>query len=519
MSATPSEEILGRLARKTFLSAWSYASPYINKKQHGKGDGKEACDFLVVFGEHVVIFSDKHIAFQDKGNLQLEWSRWYRNAVTESFKQILGAERWIRQNPGAIFADRSCTEPLNLEWPDNPIIHRIVVVRGAAERARKERNGNASLLVTNSVAGSSTPPFHLEQPSASHFCHIFDEVALEVMLDYLDTATDFIEYLEEKERLFTSVHEVTAEAEQELLGLYLQNLDHTDRHFIPNAPGQDISIGAGHWDSFRNGIQYAAWKFANEDSYEWDRLTERFFHHQQAGTQYFQDMAGTDLETKKTLYWFAALTRFARRIMVAKIVEWVGKASQFENYRGTTVVIPKRPGIPYWGILIFNQPTYEKSYEVFRIKRRSLLENLACAIKFKYPSAEKIACVAIDSTEDCGSEDALFMDATDWSQELYDQGKFAHDKLGLLKTAKQNPQSFWEYPIDDLFENGHDRIVVGDKRILFLIGDEDEDEDPPSKADGEERQKVRQPRTKIGRNEICPMCDSGKKYKNCCLRR
>lgn len=515
MSATPSEEILGRLARKTFLSPWSYSSPYINKKQHGKGHGKEACDFLVVFGDHVVIFSDKHIVFKDNGNLQLEWSRWYRKAVTESFSQIIGVERWIRTDPNAIYADRSCTEPLNLEWPDSPIIHRIIVVRGAAERARKERNGNASLLVTNAVAGGSTPPFHLEQPSESHFCHIFDEMALEVMLDYLDTATDLIEYLQEKERLFSSVRKVTADAEQELLGLYLQNLDDQDRHFIPHDPGKDIVITAGHWDSFRNGIQFAAWQKANEDSYMWDRMTERFFHHQQAGTQYFQDVAGTDMETKKLLYWFAALTRFSRRIMVAKIVEWVEIVSQKENFRGTSVVVPQRPGSPFWGILVLNQPTYAKSYEEFRTKRRNLLELLAYTIKFKYPEAEKIACVAIDSTEKGSSEDALFVDATDWSQELYEQGKLAHDKLGLLKTGKLKPVSFWEYPVDDLFAKGQDRIVMGDKSMMLLIGDEHS----PSRADGAERHRVPRPRNKIGRNEVCPLCDSGKKYKYCCLRR
>lgn len=506
---------MGRLARKTFLSAWSYPSPYLNKKQHGKGHGKEACDFLVVFGDHVVIFSDKHIVFQDKGDLQLEWSRWYRHAVTESFKQILGVERWIRKDPSAIYSDRSCTEPLNLEWPDSPIIHRIIVVRGAADRARKERNGNASLLVTNAVAEGATPPFHLEQPSASHFCHVFDEVALEVMLDYLDTATDLIEYLQEKERLFTSVHKVMADAEQELLGSYLHNLNDEDRHFIPHDPKKDVVITAGHWDSFRNGIQFVAWQKANEDSYMWDRMIERIFHHQREGTQYFKDMAGTDLETKKLLYWFAALSRFSRRIMVAKIIEWVGKTSQQENLRGTTVVIPDRPGIPYWGILVLSQPTHANSYDDFRVMKRNMMEYLAYAIKFKYQEAEKIVCVAIDSNENGGSEDAIFVDATDWSTESFDLGQQAHEKLGLLKTAEQKHAKYWEYPIDDLFENGLDRIVVGNNIMMTFLGDQD----PPRQADGGERQRVQQPRKKIGRNDICPMCDSGKKYKHCCLRR
>lgn len=504
MPTTTSEEILGRLARKTFLSAWSYASPFRNQKQHGKGDGKELCDFLVVFGDHVVIFSDKHIAFQDKGNLDVEWSRWYRNAVTESFKQILGAERWIRRNPEEIFADRSCTQPLNVEWPENPIIHRIIVVRGAAERAKKERDGNESLLVTNSVSDGSAPTFHLQQPSSTHFCHIFDEVALEVMLDYLDTATDLLEYLQAKEKVFSSPHVVTADAEQELLGLYLQNLDETDRHFIPHEENADVLIGSGHWDSFRNGIQFVAWQEANRDSYEWDKMTERFFHHQQAGTQYFQEMAATDLEVKKLLYWFAALPRFTRRIMVDKIIEWVGLVSQRENFRGTTVVVPKHSGVPYWGILVLNQPTYAQSYDQFRKVRRNLIELLAYAIKFKHPEAEKIACVAIDSTKDGSSEDAIFVDAKEWSDKLIDQGRKAHEELGFLKTAQVNPTSTWEFPVDDLFVRGQDRIIMGNNSMTLIIGDEEAEAEPP--------------RVKVGRNDRCP-CGSGKKYKFCCLRK
>jgi preprotein translocase subunit SecA len=30
---------------------------------------------------------------------------------------------------------------------------------------------------------------------------------------------------------------------------------------------------------------------------------------------------------------------------------------------------------------------------------------------------------------------------------------------------------------------------------------------------------IRNRNERVGRNDICPYCDSGKKYKNCCLRK
>lgn len=57
---TESERVLTRLAKKAFLSLWSYANVFTDEgRSHGKGDGKELCDLLVVFGNDVLLFSDK----------------------------------------------------------------------------------------------------------------------------------------------------------------------------------------------------------------------------------------------------------------------------------------------------------------------------------------------------------------------------------------------------------------------------------------------------------------------------
>ena len=51
---TDAERYLTQLACKAFLSLWSYPNLFTDEgRSKGKGDGKELCDLLVVFGNSV----------------------------------------------------------------------------------------------------------------------------------------------------------------------------------------------------------------------------------------------------------------------------------------------------------------------------------------------------------------------------------------------------------------------------------------------------------------------------------
>lgn len=56
---TASERYLNELCKRSFLSLWSYPNLFRDQgRRYGKGDGKELCDHLIIFNEHVIIFSD-----------------------------------------------------------------------------------------------------------------------------------------------------------------------------------------------------------------------------------------------------------------------------------------------------------------------------------------------------------------------------------------------------------------------------------------------------------------------------
>ncbi len=95
---TPAEQYLVRLCEHSFLSLWSYPGVYRDQTP-GRGSewGKEVCDLLVVFENHILIFSDKHCKFPNTGNLYLDWSRWVRKAVLESGGTIIWSRK-VDQN-------------------------------------------------------------------------------------------------------------------------------------------------------------------------------------------------------------------------------------------------------------------------------------------------------------------------------------------------------------------------------------------------------------------------------------
>jgi hypothetical protein len=99
--STPSERLLADLGDHAFLKLWSYPNLFYDKKQNGKGDGKELCDMLVVCGDDVIIFSDKRIKFQEDQPIEVAWPRFYRNAIEGAVTQINGANNWIYPIPGA----------------------------------------------------------------------------------------------------------------------------------------------------------------------------------------------------------------------------------------------------------------------------------------------------------------------------------------------------------------------------------------------------------------------------------
>jgi hypothetical protein len=115
--STESERHLVRLTKKAFLSLWSFPNVYTDEGKRGKGNGKELCDLLVVFGNDIILFSDKPCKFTLHDYINSVWSRCYKRAVEKSAKQLSGAESWINRFPDRVFLDPSCKSTLPIQLP------------------------------------------------------------------------------------------------------------------------------------------------------------------------------------------------------------------------------------------------------------------------------------------------------------------------------------------------------------------------------------------------------------------
>lgn len=487
--ATESELYLNSLCQRAFLRLWSYASPYRDQgRTSPNADGKELCDLLVVIDRDVIIFSDKWCAFPESGNLDLDWKRWRKKAIKESQKQILGAEKWLRKFPERIFQDRKCTETLFSTIPssDQLRIHRVVVAHDSATRCRQSfRGGSGSSILLSYGCLKDEPniddqPFHIcEMHEPGKFVHVLDDVSLDIVLESLDTATDFLSYLAVRERLLSGNHPVVVLGEEELLGLVLSNHLEYGTYDLPSGIydlGDKLIIGEGIWGDFTSSGNYQLFKERSQASYYWDHLIDTF-------TQFSID-GGFDFSTHpepsqqiEVLQHLALEHRIARTILSRGLLAFIASAPT--NCLSTRVIQSPTNSRTFYAFL--TRPNmHGRSAKESRWDRRADLHDYCFAVKHRFPSAHHVIGIATEpGLNELRSEDMFYLITRDWSKANERRAASIVRETGF--TTKM--RSRMSKPFSDAAE-------------------------PPY---------VHAKYPKVGRNDMCP-CGSGKKFKYCHLR-
>ncbi|MGA2650882.1 MAG: SEC-C domain-containing protein [Terracidiphilus sp.] len=433
---TPSERYLAKLCSRSFLRLWSYSCVYRDQKiRQGSGQGKEVCDLLVVFDEHVIIFSDKDCEYKTIAGAELAWSRWVKRAVFKSADQVFGAERWLKENPGRLFLDKECHHPFPIHLPPARTmkVHRVVVAHGIAEHCRIALNDDVgSLIIDNTIRGLSEheeKPFCIGQIAPERgFVHVFDDATLEIILTTLDTISDFVAYLDKKEKLLTGHLMISVSGEEELLGWYFQELNQEKEHdFIVPDGYTTLIVDKGKWRDFWYGPQRKSQVLANSRSYFWDRLIETFITHLINGTQ--RSATSTDIAEQEIIFrWLAREPRTRRRMLSDALLGLAFKTPN--DHKATRIIKPSRPGDPYYIFLVL--PWHkEVSEDDYRNVRQNLLLAYCHVLKVEFPDAEHVIGIATETGQDPErrSEDAVYVDLTKWTQE--DERAARKDQLEL----------------------------------------------------------------------------------------
>lgn len=490
--STSSERFLAGLCRSSFLSLWTYPNAYRDQKATGvNGDGKEICDALIVFGDKVILFSDKEIEYRSHPDANVSWSRWYKNAIAESKNQLDGGVRWINQHPDRVFADKKCTQRIALTdgTSDRLKFYRIVVANGVSSQISKELGGSGSLI----IAHSGRNPLHesrfgIYEIRSSYqddaIYHVFDEYNLRDILEALDTISDFVAYLDSREWLFRSGVSIYAPGEEELLAQYLQYFDLQRGRGFQHFNDYDLlSIEEGTWKEFKEGPYFGSARQANRISRVWDEIVEAFSSDLMGGrirgSQDFEE-----IQVRRPLELMASENRFNRRILGQSLHEVkfndIESVDQYVRVTRTAAHMPTT-----YVLYALKQPSFASRDDYVEV-RRNLLYDYCLVAKWKNQIAGNIVGIGLDrGYSEVESFDLVHFEPRSLTESEVQEAKVIHEERGFLTRLNGEHYHSFEYP----YEGSPSRQRI---RIRNLKGNM--------------------------RNQRCP-CGSGRKYKQCCGRK
>lgn len=449
---TDSERALARLARKAFLSLWSYPNVYSDEgRSGGKGDGKELVDLLVVFGTDVLLFSDKHCAFQSDVDIKVAWPRWYKRAIEKSARQLAGAESFLRRFPDRVFVDKSCQTKLPVALPD-PRLARyflIAVTRGGHDAAARHFGGGSSgsMMLNSMLEGDAhyEYPFEVGFPlKGRHFIHVLDEVTVDDLLEELDTVPDLVDYLACKERYFgASGVFMHVAGEEELLAQYMCTMEN-GRHALPNVPrGTDaVSLLEGDWRFYRSSPQRAAKREADQGSYMWDALIEYQATFVRAGTAIgLPETPPETIDHERILRALAAEPRLARRELASHFRFALSKSEPGKKFARMTL---SGDNMSRAYVFLTAPKSPDVDYQAYREMRSAALLAYCHGIKVRFPHVtEAIGIASEPFSEKVASQDFLYVDLTEeMSPEESVGWKDTMEELDVLQAPPKEVQYF-----------------------------------------------------------------------------
>ncbi len=370
---TGTESRLAKLAEETFLRLWSFPNLYRDQKTGGTGSGKELCDLLVIFEETAIIFSDKKVRFSS-GDVSVAWRRWLRRAVFKAHDQLLGAERWILEHPDRIFLDSDCKSKFPHDLRIVKHIHHIIVAHGACEACKAHFPGSSGSLPQRSdlVAEQHFDPLH---PNALPFfigridrdriIHVFDEVALPLILQCADTISDFLDYLKNRTALLNSAKTVLIPGEENLLALYLMPLDEPYKDILRQVERQGadldcIYVSENLWDILIKNRAFFDHFEKLRQSYVWDQYIDLFAKNVAEENLDYSFGILTFNEYEIGLRLMAKETRYSRLILATGLREIATKADP--SIRTARIMIPPRPDNNSEIAFVFIQHPYDDDY-------------------------------------------------------------------------------------------------------------------------------------------------------------
>lgn len=376
----------------------------------GKERGKELCDVLVLCDPDIVIFSIKDIGLKETGDHAVDWERWRKRAIDASCKQIYGAQRWISSATNVI--TKNGEKGLAFPEPSRRRIHRVAVALGS--------QGKVPLTFGDFGKG---------------FVHVFDEWSLDVVMNELDTISDFVKYLAGKEALYArgAMTLFSSGGEEDLLAFYL----HQGREF-PEEP--DFLVLEGDlWGSLTKKPEWGLRKEADKASYMWDRIIETLYEdYRRQNLISDHPYSATSLtEVELVLRVMAREDRFNRRLLGGRFMEFL-EMSRSQGVRAR--MISSLSGVRY--VFLAHPHGEDRQYRMAELAARCFVA------RGLDPNGRTVIGIATERPEPGKgySLDTLCFDKLEWTDEDQQQLEYLQREFGYFTKPRQSRLREEEYP-------------------------------------------------------------------------
>ncbi|WP_340316144.1 hypothetical protein [Rhizorhabdus argentea] len=414
MAVSASEAFLHSLAERTFLKLWSVPNAY-------RAPGKEISDLIIVFGDDIVIFSDKACEFSTEPDLQTGWDRWRRVAIDGSVRQLAGALRRLSEDAAAIFVDAKGRTSLPFPLPpsERRRFHLVAIARPSHDPEATPLGWRALTC----VAEPTGRPFEVEQLAVGDLpVHVFDGVTMDILLEHLDTAPDFIAYLDGRARQLAGGGAYSLE-DLDLLAGSIRNWG-SGSGLSPEVP-PFASVARGYWPRYVGSDGAIRSASLNKRSRTIDRLIEHFHQAYEAGS-FLRNKPPEILAHEQALRLIAAESRFARRMIVTPLYDILSEEDQSVPWTAT-VPSPRDPTIRYLWLIYPDPPEGTDPDEFARLVDAQLQhQTLVIAGEFK---PDRVIAIAVPNG--AASENVVIMrvfDSSRWSDEDRRQAMLLKDE-------------------------------------------------------------------------------------------
>ena len=388
LKGSSAESVLNELASITFLTDWCYLKPELP-------DGKELCDLLIVFDDIAIIWQLKDVKLK---NGQIKESDFKKN-----INQISGAYRQL-------FELKTEIELLNPR-------------RG---KEKFDPSKIKSIYLISAFFGDS--PFHLRSMNVKEkFVHTFTRKFTQIILNELDTISDFTKYLKDVEDFHKKSKSIIVRGgEEELLGYYIKhnrNFDEVLKH-----PVNGLYIDKGNWEDLIGRKEYKAKQRENRISYCWDYLID-ICH------------TGDNPEYELIAREMARHNRLERRILAYAFMEAYEKSDSVKE-EGSWRRATTSNGITY--CFLFHGYSGNENQREFRKK---ILEVFCSIARGQYIKNTKVIGIATDrKIRPDIAFDYCYIDKPEWTKKDQKIMELNMRDTGIFTKMNATHQEFLEFP-------------------------------------------------------------------------